>query len=105
MGNDDGDRSAPLDEETLHERLDPLEPYTTGELAGLFDAPRTRVRELLESLRQRDVRKKEPEPDRVIWIREPPANECPACRHRFEVKVLHPVLASIRFCPRCGYRL
>jgi DNA-directed RNA polymerase subunit RPC12/RpoP len=105
-GKTDADDSAGgIDAETLRERMEPLEPYTTGELANLFDAPRERVRELLESLRERDVRKKESEPNRLIWIREPPANECPACGHRFEVKVLHPVLASIRFCPRCGYRL
>lgn len=102
MADDDAD----VDAETVYERMDPFEPYTTGEIAALFGVPRRVAREALEALLGRaDLRKKEPEANRAIWIREPPVNECPACGYRFEVKVLHPVLSSVRFCPRCGQDL
>ncbi len=84
----------------------PLEPYTTGELARVLDAPRRLVRQLLDALADEEqIRKKTPEPDRTIWIREPPARTCPGCGRTFEIKFLHPVLSSARFCPRCGAQL
>jgi DNA-binding IclR family transcriptional regulator len=50
--------------------MDPLEPYTTGELADTLGWPRRTVYELLSTLEERgDVRKKKPEPRRAIWIR------------------------------------
>lgn len=50
--------------------MEPLEPYTTGELADNLGWPRRTVYELLSTLEERgDVRKKKPEPRRAIWIR------------------------------------
>ena len=50
--------------------MEPLEPYTTGELADNLGWPRRTVYELLATLEERgDVRKKKPEPRRAIWIR------------------------------------
>ena len=50
--------------------MEPLEPYTTGELADNLGWPRRTVYELLTALEERgDVRKKKPEPRRAIWIR------------------------------------
>mgnify|MGYP000212267376 FL=1 len=84
----------------------PLEPYTTGELATRLDAPKRLVRELLNRLAgEEKVRKKEPEPQRVIWIREPPKHECPGCGGGFEVKYVHPVFQAVQFCPKCGTQL
>lgn len=100
-----GDRSDTSPED-IYETMDPLEPYTTGELADILGIPRRVVRRLLDALNQEDkIRKKEPEPDRIIWIREAPVHECPECGHEFEIKFLHPVLAPVGFCPRCGTRL
>lgn len=50
--------------------MEPLEPYTTGELAGTLGWPRRTLYDLLTTLEERDaVRKKKPEPRRAIWIR------------------------------------
>ena len=50
--------------------MEPLEPYTTGELADNLGWPRRTVYELLATLEERgDVRRKKPEPRRAIWIR------------------------------------
>lgn len=99
----DGDEPS---SEDVYEEMEPLEPYTTGELASLFSAPRDLVGRLLDKLAgEHRIRKKEPEPSRRIWIREPPANTCPDCGRTFEVKFQHPVLGSPRFCPRCGSKL
>lgn len=90
----------------VFEAMEPLEPYTTGELAGLLEAPGRLVRRVLDRLADEGrVRKKVPETDRVIWVREPPKHACPECGREFEIKFLHPVLSSVRFCPRCGTRL
>lgn len=49
--------------------MDPLEPYTTGELAGVLGWPRRTVYHYLEDLEAADtIRKKKPEPRRAIWI-------------------------------------
>lgn len=102
-----GDRNEPdRSAEAVYGEMAVLEPYTTGELASSFDAPRRRIRTLLKRLADAGrVRRKDPEPDSVIWIREPPAHECDACGYRYEVKFLHPVLAAVRYCPRCGSKL
>lgn len=56
--------------EDVFEAMDPLEPYTTGELAEILDMPRRTVYDYLEELSEEDrIRKKKPEPRRAIWIR------------------------------------
>lgn len=56
--------------EDVLEAMEPLEPYTTGELADQLGAPRRTVYNYLESLAEANkIRKKKPEPRRVIWIR------------------------------------
>jgi hypothetical protein len=97
---------AELTPDRLYEEMEVLEPYTAGELASQLKRPKQLVRTLLEQLREKDqVRKKEPEPQRSIWIRDAPINECPDCGYRYEVKFLHPVFSSVRFWPRCGNEL
>ncbi len=50
--------------------MEPLEPYTTGELANMLGAPRRTVYNYLEKLADEGrIRKKKPEPKRAIWIR------------------------------------
>jgi predicted transcriptional regulator len=54
----------------VFEEMEPLEPYTTGELAEILDAPRRTVYNYLQELAEEDqIRKKKPEPRRAIWIR------------------------------------
>ena len=56
--------------EDILDAMEPLEPYTTGELAEQLEIPRRTAYKYLESLYESDkVRKKKPEPRRVIWIR------------------------------------
>lgn len=94
------------DAKQVFETLEPLEPYTTGEVASILDAPKQVVRKLLDRLaEERKVRKKEPESNRIIWIREPPKHGCPECDGDFEVKYLHPIFQNVQFCPNCGTRL
>ncbi|WP_335999398.1 hypothetical protein [Halorientalis halophila] len=104
--SDDASPAADPTRDEVQDAMAPLEPYTTGELARVLDAPRRLVRQLLDALADEEqIRKKTPEPDRTIWIREPPARTCPGCGRTFEIKFLHPVLSSARFCPRCGAQL
>ena len=50
--------------------MDPLEPYTTRELADTLGMPRRSAYEYLEELADTgQIRKKKPEPRRAIWIR------------------------------------
>lgn len=94
------------DPEMVYDAMDPLEPYTTGELASVLDTPRQLVRVLLDALAgDEKIRKKEPEPERVIWIREPPKHECLTCGGEFEVRYFHPVFQSVQYCPKCGTQL
>jgi hypothetical protein len=102
MGADDG---TDISADVLLEEMAVLEPYTAGELAAKYDTSKTRIRRLLDRLSSAgEIRKKEPEPKRAIWIKEPQVTECPTCGNRYEVTFLHPVLASVRYCPRCGNR-
>lgn len=68
--NESGQYVATRSPDDVLEAMEPLEPYTTGELADKLDWPRRTVYELLTTLEeQEDVRKKKPEPRRAIWIR------------------------------------
>jgi transcription initiation factor IIE alpha subunit len=103
-GEDDGDGT--LSAEAVYEAMDPLEPYTTSEIASVLGVPKRIVRGLLNRLAEEEtIRRKEPEPKRLIWIREPPKHECPNCGGEFEVKYFHPVFQAVQFCPKCGTRL
>ncbi|WP_201289554.1 FeoC-like transcriptional regulator [Halobaculum saliterrae] len=94
------------DAEQVYETMDPLEPYTTGELASILDASKRVVRGLLDALAgEQRVRKKKPESERVIWIREPPKHRCGKCGGEFEVKYVHPIFQAVQFCPKCGTQL
>jgi len=90
----------------VSEAMLPLEPYTAGELASRFDASKATVRRFLNALaRDGRIRKKVSEPERVIWIRDSPKDECPRCGNEFEIKHVHPVLQAVPYCPTCGSRL
>jgi len=103
--SDNGSGEGDPDPEDVYGAMDPLEPYTTGEVARLLDIPRTLARELLTALGEAGkIRVKRPD-ERPIWIREPPAHTCRSCGREFEVKYLHAVLSSVQFCPRCGTEL
>lgn len=68
--NESGQYVATRSPDAVLEAMEPLEPYTTGELADKLDWPRRTVYELLTTLEEQDdVRKKKPEPRRAIWIR------------------------------------
>lgn len=57
--------------ESVIEAMEPLEPYTTRELAEELDAPRRTVFKYLDQLADEErIRKKKPEERRAIWIRE-----------------------------------
>jgi DNA replicative helicase MCM subunit Mcm2 (Cdc46/Mcm family) len=95
-----------LSTEEIYEEMEVLEPYTAGELASHFDAPKQRIRNLLERLaKSGKIRKKEPESTRAIWIREAPVHECSDCGYKYEVKFLHPIFSAVQFCPHCGNQL
>lgn len=54
----------------VYESMDPLEPYTTGELAQSLDVPRRTVYKYLEELAKSGrIKKKKPNERRVIWMR------------------------------------
>lgn len=56
--------------EDVLEAMEPLEPYTTAELADMLGAPRRTVFNHLDKLAEQErIRKKKPEPRTVIWIR------------------------------------
>lgn len=92
--------------DNIYDEMEELEPYTAGELASKYDAPKQLIRNLLERLSDRGkIRKKEPEPKRAIWIREAHVHECSECGYKYEIKFLHPVFSAVQFCPRCGNQL
>lgn len=74
----DGERSETGRFESNHEvnpemvfrAMEPLEPYTTRELADELEVPRRTIYKYLDELHNEGrVRKKKPEPRRAIWIR------------------------------------
>lgn len=51
-------------------QMEPLEPYTTGELVDATEWPRRSVFHALDNLADRGlIRKKKPNPTSAIWIR------------------------------------
>jgi rubredoxin len=103
MGTDRDDETSP---DALLAEMDVLEPYTTDEVAAMVDGPTSRIRALLDRLASAGrVRKKAPAEGGLLWIKAPPSLECPACGQAAEIRFLHPVLASARYCPRCGAEL
>lgn len=90
----------------VHEKMDPFEPYTTGELARVLGIPKRLARTFLNALTDDgQVRKKETKSGPVIWVREPPTNSCPDCGREFQIKFSHPMFSAAQLCPRCGARL
>lgn len=56
--------------EDVFNAMEHFEPYTTGELADTLDIPRRTVFNYLDDLAEEGrIKKKKPEPRRVIWIR------------------------------------
>ena len=108
-GKDDSDEPdmTALSVNSLSEKMEPLEPHTTDELAEKLDAERGIVRKLLDKLNRdgKVKKKKKTKSNPTIWVREPPVNRCSKCDRKFEIKYMHPVFSSAQFCPRCGNRL
>ena len=99
----DGDEPSADD---VYDAMEPFVPYTTDELADRFHASMGLTWTLLNELAAAErIRKKDPELTLRLWIREPPANECPTCDAVFQVRFLHPVPGSVDVCPRCGARI
>lgn len=68
--DDDGRWVGETDPDGVFDRMEPLEPYTTGELADLLGIPRRTAYKYLEKLADDNrIRKKKPDPRRAIWIR------------------------------------
>lgn len=68
---DDGRFKAEHEKEPgdLLDAMEPMEPYTTGEIARQVDIPRRTAYHYLEQLRELDrIVKKKPEPRLAIWI-------------------------------------
>lgn len=64
------EKSHGISKTDVFQAMEPLIPYTTGELAKVVGAPRRTVFNYLEQLHEEDrVRKKKPEPRRAIWMR------------------------------------
>jgi len=60
----------------IYQLMDPLEPYTSREIADEANIPRRTAYEFLNELSDAGkIRKKKPEPRRVIWIRTAKDNE------------------------------
>lgn len=54
----------------VFDAMEPLEPYTTREIADIVGAPRRTVFNYLNELADDElIRKKKPEPRRAIWVR------------------------------------
>jgi DNA-binding IclR family transcriptional regulator len=67
------------DPEDVLDAMEPLEPYTTGELVDALGWPRRSVYKSLDELAEDGaIRKKKPDPRRAIWIRPVDGAEVPA---------------------------
>ncbi|WP_327052282.1 hypothetical protein [Halomicrococcus gelatinilyticus] len=99
----DGDEPSADD---IYDAMEPFVPYTTDEIADRFQASTGLTWTLLRDLAAADrIRKKEPEPNLRLWIREPPANQCPICDSVFQVRFLRPGPGAVHVCPRCSARV
>lgn len=97
------DNERDLSSDDLYNEMEALEPSTAGGLASKDDAPKQRVRDLLEGLSERARgRIEEPEPKHARLNREAPIHECGVCGYKYEVRLLYPGLSSVQFRPRCG---
>lgn len=90
---------------TVYEEMEPLEPYTTSELAERIGAARDVVRRLLDALYEGDQVEKKATGSGVIWVRDAPRYSCPNCEYEYQIRIVHPLQSALRFCPRCGSRL
>jgi hypothetical protein len=99
----DNQASGQISAETVYEEMEPFVPYTTRELADTIDTSLGNMWSILRGLAgEGRIRKKQPEPNIRIWMREPPDTNCSYCGCEFEVKFLHPASSSSRYCPNCG---
>jgi len=67
--NDSGQYVTTRSPDDVLAAMEPLEPYTTGELADDLGWPRRTAYELPTTLEERDDVRKKSEPRRAIWIR------------------------------------
>lgn len=68
--DDEGKFSGDASKEDVYDVMEPLEPYTTGELANEIGIPRRTAYHYLEQLADGGrIRKKKPDPRSAIWIR------------------------------------
>lgn len=59
-----------LNAEDVFEAMEPLEPYTTSEIADALDAPKRTIFHYLDELSEEGkIQKKKPADTRVIWMR------------------------------------
>lgn len=110
MSNEDSNKESIPDEppspDDVYETMEPLEPYTLGDLIKRFDATKGHLWSVLRTLHQNGkIRKKESQPNQRIWIRQPPSHQCPNCDYEFQIKLSHPIFGSVQFCPHCGTKL
>jgi len=67
-GKFSSDHDVALDD--IYQLMEPLEPYTSREIADEAEIPRRTAYKFLDELSDAGrIRKKKPEPRRVIWIR------------------------------------
>lgn len=92
-------------ESAVYEEMEPLEPYTTGELARRVGAARDVVKRLLDALYEGDRVEKKEASGAVIWVRDAPRYQCAECGDEYQIRIVHPLQSAIRFCPHCGSRL
>lgn len=110
MSNKDSEKQSSetdsLSADEMFEVMEPFEPYTLDDLVQRFDVTKGSLWSLLRTLHQAGkIRKKESGPNQRVWVREPPSNQCSNCDYEFQVKLSHPVLGSVQFCPHCGTKL
>jgi DNA-binding MarR family transcriptional regulator len=67
--NDAGQYVTTRSPDAVLDAMEPLEPYTSGELAEMLGWPRRTVYQVLDGLADEGaIRKKKPEERRVIWM-------------------------------------